>query len=102
VTLLEREYDDLRAHRVALRQRRDRLIFARSCSPQNRYGPDGYDQAIVMTEADLRGTERRWTELSLLLRKPLPGPPVKLNVPTRSSAPRLRQPGPYLTRMLGR
>jgi hypothetical protein len=105
--LLERELDDLRSHRVALRRRRDRLIFERSCSPQRRYGLDGYDNAIVGVEAALRGTERRWQELCLLLRKPLPGPPVKITTPIRITAParpqtvQLRQPGPYLTRMLG-
>jgi hypothetical protein len=109
--LIEREYDDLRSHRVALRRKRDYLIHARSCSPQRRYGIDGYDQAIAMTEATLRGTERRWAELCLLLRKPLPGPPVKIPPAVRITTPvrpqparpqpvQLRQPGPYLTRML--
>ena len=63
--LIEREYDELRSRRVALRQRRDRLVQAAAFGPQNRYGPEGYDNQIVMTEAQLRGTERRWTELCL-------------------------------------
>jgi hypothetical protein len=101
INLIEREYDDLRSHRVALRRRRDQLAHARSCSPQNRYGPDGYDNAIAMTEAALRGTERRWTELCILLRKPLPGPPVKLGTPVRRSGTTIRAAGPgYLTRAM--
>jgi hypothetical protein len=98
--LIEREYVDLRSHRVALRRQRDHLLHARSCSPQRRYGIDGYDQAIAMTEAALRGTERRWAELCILLRKPLPGPPVKLNVPARPRSAATRAPGPYLTRAM--
>jgi hypothetical protein len=101
-SLIEREYDDLRSHRVALRRQRDYLIHARSCAPQRRYGVDGYDNALAMTEAALRGTERRWAELCTLLRKPLPGPPVQLNVPTRPRSTTTRSAGPvYLTRMMG-
>jgi hypothetical protein len=87
--LIEREYVDLRSHRVALRRQRDHLLQNRILSPQRRYGVEGYDNALALTEAALRGTERRWTELCILLRKPLPGPPVKLNVPTRSRSTNL-------------
>jgi hypothetical protein len=98
--LIEREYVDLQSHRVALRRRRDHLAHARSCSPQNRYGPDGYDNAIAMTEAALRGTERRWVELCILLRKPLPGPPVKIDVPVRPRSTTIRASMPYRTRAM--
>jgi hypothetical protein len=100
--LIEREYVDLQSHRVALRRRRDQLARARSFAPQNRYGPDGYDNAIAMTEAALRGTERRWAELCIMLRKPLPGPPVKLDAPVRRRSTTTRSAGPvYLTRTMG-
>jgi hypothetical protein len=99
INLIEREYADLRAYRVGLRRRRDQLTQDRILSPQRRFGLDGYDHAIAMTEAALRGTERRWAELCLLLRKPLPGPPVKLDVPARSRGTTTRSAGPvYLTR----
>jgi hypothetical protein len=103
MNLIEREYVALQSHRVALRRRRDRLMYERSCAPHLRYGIDGYDQSIAMVEGALRGTERRWTELCLLLRKPLPGrPPVKLDVPAvkYGSTARSRAPGPYLNRMI--
>jgi hypothetical protein len=98
---IEREYDDLRSHRVALRRQRDYLINARHCAPQRRYGVDGYDNTLAMVEATLRGTERRWAELCTLLRKPLPGPPVKIGTPARPRSTTVRAPGPYLTRMMG-
>jgi hypothetical protein len=98
-SLIEREYVSLRAYRVALRRKRDQLAQNRILSPQRRYGVDGYDNAIAMTEAALRGTEKRWAELCILLRKPLPGPPIKLDVPVRSRSTTARSGGPvYLTR----
>jgi hypothetical protein len=110
--LIEREYVDLQSHRVALRRKRDRLVYERSCAPQLRYGLDGYDHSIAMVEAALRGTERRWTELCMLLHRPSSRPPIKLapavrittpvrTQPARGQPVQLRQPGPYLTRMMG-
>jgi hypothetical protein len=98
--ILEREYTELRSQRVALRKRREALIQAATFAPQNRYGPDGFDNAIWWTEAALRGTEKRWTELCILLRKPLPGPPVKLDVPVRRHGTATRSPGPYVTKVI--
>jgi hypothetical protein len=65
MNLIEREYADLRSYRVALRRRRDHLIQDRVLSPQKRFGPGGLDNAVALVEATLRGTERRWTELSI-------------------------------------
>jgi hypothetical protein len=55
----------------------------------------------------LRSTEREWAEIQAMLGRPHPVKPVKLNVPAVRTQParaqpvRLRQPGPYLTRMMG-
>jgi hypothetical protein len=100
--LIEREYIDLQSHRVALRRKRDQLAHERRFAPQSRYGVGGSDNVIAGIEAAIRGTERRWQELCILLRKPLPGPPVKLNAPVRPRSSTIRANGPYLTRMMGR
>ena len=60
----------------------------------------------MASRPQLRGTERRWQELRLLLGKPLPGPPVKLDADVEDAAgaaaqqPR-RSAGPgYLTGLM--
>lgn len=106
MNIIQREYETLRSQRVRLRKAiehyRQRAAFER----QNLYGPDGHLNAIAGLEAQLRGTQRRWEELHLLLGKRLLGPPVKLDVPARSQPVQLRStatrsvgPG-YLTRAL--
>jgi hypothetical protein len=99
MSIIAREYEDLRAQRVALRRKREHLVEAAGYAPQNRYGVDGYDNAIATIEVMLRGTEKRWQELHLLLGKRIPGPPVKLNAPVqRARGTAIRYAGPYLTR----
>jgi hypothetical protein len=98
--LLEREYNELRSRRVNLRRQRERLVQAAAWEPQKRYGPDGYNNAITWTEAELRGTQKRWEELHLLLGKRIPGPPVKLDAPVRRYGSATRSPGGYVTKVI--
>jgi hypothetical protein len=102
MNILEREYEALRAQRVGLRQQRDALLKRNCFAPMDAYGADGTNNRIRTVEGMLRGTERRWAELSLLLRKPYPVVPVKLDAPVQR-APRstaVRYTGPYMTRAL--
>jgi hypothetical protein len=97
--ILEREYDALRTYRVGLRQQRDQLLKRNCYAPMDAYGADGTNNRIAAVEATLRGTEKRWAELSLLLRKPYPVVPVKLDPAQRGAATRSAGPG-YLTRAM--
>ena len=80
--LLEREYNELRSRRVNLRRRIEKIDVTASFNTNDWYGPDGLINTRAQLAAELRGTERRWQELGLLLRKPS-GPPVKLDAPVR-------------------
>jgi hypothetical protein len=101
MNILEQEYEALRAQRVGLRQQRDALMKRNCFAPMDAYGVDGTNNRIKTVEGMLRGTEKRWAELSLLLGKPYPVVPVKLDVPTpRAPRSAARYSGPYLTRAL--
>jgi hypothetical protein len=102
MNVLEAEYEALRAQRVRLRQQRDALLKRNCYAPMDAYGADGTNNRIVAVEGMLRGSEKRWAELSLLLGKPYPVVPVKLNAPAQR-APRstaVRYAGPYMTRAM--
>ena len=104
MNIIQREYETLRSQRVRLRKAIEHYRQRATLERQNLYGPDGHLNTIANLEMQLRGTERRWQELHLLLGRRIPGPPVKLDVPARSQPVRsttTRAAGPgYLTRAL--
>src|SRR5688572_7387016 len=104
MNILEREFNALRSERVSLRKAIERYQMRATMERQSLYGPGGHLNTIANLEMQLRGTERRWQELHLLLGRRIPGPPVKLDVPARSQPVRsttTRAAGPgYLTRAL--
>jgi hypothetical protein len=106
MNIIQREYEMLRGQRVRLRKTIEQYSKRACYEQQNLYGVDGHLNCIAGLQAQLRGTERRWQELHLLLGKRLPGPPVKLAVTPRSQPVQLRSSttrsgGPsYLTRAL--
>jgi hypothetical protein len=71
VNLFLRELADLRAQRVQARRNIERAMWTH---------PDAIDrrQFLECQVQFLRGSEKRWQELHALLRRPLPGPPVRL------------------------
>jgi hypothetical protein len=77
---LERELDDLRTRRVALRK-------ALRNGPMGVPGGDNFDKcrAFDAIAQNLKATDHRWNELHFLLGRELPCGPVKLGV---SAAPR--------------
>jgi hypothetical protein len=71
MNLFERELSELRARRVQARRNIERA-FLLVCDAIDRRR---FVESQIMF---LNGSERRWQELHLLLRRPLPGPPVRL------------------------
>jgi hypothetical protein len=71
MNLAERELIDLRARRVQARRNIDRAMWL---------VPDAIDRRrfVECQIQFLRGSERKWQELHLLLRRRLPAPPVRL------------------------
>jgi hypothetical protein len=71
VNLFLRELADLRAQRVQARRNLERAPWIYPDAIDRRRFLEGQIQF-------LRASERRWQELHLLLRRPLPGKPVPL------------------------
>jgi hypothetical protein len=71
VNLFLRELNLLRAQRVQARRNLDRAPWIYPDAIDRRRFVEGQVQF-------LRGSERRWQELHALLRRPLPGQPVRL------------------------
>jgi hypothetical protein len=71
MNLFQHELNLLRAQRVQARRNLERAPWIY---------PDAIDrQRFVEAQTQfLRGSERRWQELHALLRRPLPGKPVRL------------------------
>jgi hypothetical protein len=105
VNIIQREYETLRDQRVRLRKAIEQYGRRAVYEDYNRYGADGHLNTIASLRVQLRGTERRWQELHLLLGKRLPGPPVKLAVtprsqPVRRQAVTRSAPVGYMTKVM--
>ena len=64
---------------------------------------DGHLNALAGLQAQLRGTQRRWEELHLLLGRRLAGPPVKLAVPVQAQPAQrrvMRSVPDYMTKVM--
>ena len=96
---LEREYADLRARRVGLRNAIKQVAGVMMLG-----GPRLYEerQQLETLQLLLKGTDRRWAELGALLGRP-DRPPVSLALPrtaVRYAPAQRRAPVSYVNRMI--